>query len=169
MSFSYITETTEAPTTTTTGIFRIKVVSWIFRQQIRDLQLLYCYYHIQFLFQPCPNANGSTTDIIPMEIVDHKMASNPLKNVVNWLSREMRPLLVTSFDSLGMEIGKLIIHIIIYFNFGILMSSIIWLINWYVFFLIVAHSNAEENKITVAGAGGAQLKIFPRVLANKQG
>merc|ERR1719351_531576 len=33
--------------------------------------------------QLCPNANGSTTDIIPMEIVDHKMASNPLKNVVN--------------------------------------------------------------------------------------
>jgi len=33
--------------------------------------------------QPCPNAKGSTTDIIPMEIVDHKMALNPLKNVVN--------------------------------------------------------------------------------------
>ena len=29
--------------------------------------------------------------------------------------------------------------------------------------------NAEGNKITVAGAGGVQLKIFPRVLANKVG
>jgi len=32
---------------------------------------------------------------------------------------------------------------------------------------IVVLSNAEGNKITVAGAGGVQLKIFPRVLANK--
>ena len=28
-------------------------------------------------------------------------------------------------------------------------------------------SNAEGNKITVVAAGGVQLKIFPRVLANK--
>jgi len=48
----------------------------------------------------------------------------------------MQHLLVTSFDSLGME--------------------------------IVVLSNAEGNKITVAGAGGAQLKIFPRVPANKE-
>ena len=28
-------------------------------------------------------------------------------------------------------------------------------------------SNAEGNKITVVATGGVQLKIFPRVLANK--
>ena len=50
-----------------------------------------------------------------------------------------------------------------------LMSSILWLINWNLFFLLVVLSNAEGNKITVAEAGGVQLKIFPHVLANKVG
>jgi len=38
---------------------------------------------LQLPQQPCLYAKGSTTGIIPTEIVDHKMASNPLKNVVN--------------------------------------------------------------------------------------
>ena len=85
----------------------------------------------------------------------------------------MRLLLVTSLDSLGMEIGKLMIHIIFNFNLGIILYRsnpfILWVINWNIFILLVVLSNAEGNKITVAEAGGVQQKIFPRVLANKVG
>ena len=49
------------------------------------------------------------------------------------------------------------------------MPFILWAFDWNVFIFLVVLSNAEGSKITVAGAGGAQLKIFPRVLVNKVG
>ena len=109
-------------------------------------------------------------DIIPSEIVDHKMASIHLKNVASLRSREMQPPLVTSFDSLGTEISKLKIHILINFklhSFYMIHLSIPRIINQCTFIILVVLSNAEGSKITVEETGGALLKIFLHVLADK--
>lgn len=87
MKLLYISETTEAPTTPT-GMFKImyglidfKNCNKIVLHIIRSIdQQSFTYF---FFFQRCPNAKGSTMDIILTATVDHKMALIHLKSVVS--------------------------------------------------------------------------------------